>query len=58
MKAGGSKLEWDNRSTVASQKEKPSVEDKMASKIAKEILQGNNKLRGVHSNVSMKKILE
>lgn len=52
------KPEWD-RSTVASDTKKNlSVEDKMASKIAKEILKDNQKLKGVHSNQSMQKMLE
>ena len=51
------KPEWDS-STVASKKEKPSLEDRMASKIAADILKDNHKLKGVHSNMSMKKILE
>lgn len=41
--------EWD-RSTVASESKKPTLEDKMASKIASEVLKDNQKLKGVHSN--------
>lgn len=50
--------EWD-RSTVASERRgEMTVEDKMAAKIAREVLADNQKLKGVHSNQSMKKILE
>jgi hypothetical protein len=49
--------EWD-KSTVASESKKHSAEDKMASMIANQVLKENQKLRGVHSNQSMKKILE
>lgn len=49
--------DWD-RSTVASESKKPTLEDKMASQIAMEVLKDNQKLKGVHSNQSMKKILE
>ena len=34
------------------------LEEKLASKIANEVLRDNQKLRGVHSNQSIKKILE
>ena len=50
------KSEWD-RSTVVSDVPR-TVEDKMASKIANEMLKDNPKLKGVHSNMSLKKILE
>lgn len=51
------KPEWD-RMTTASEFNNKTVEEKMASKIATEILAGNQKLRGVHSNQSIKKMLE
>ena len=52
------KAEWD-RSTVASENRKElTVEEKVAQKIASEVLKDNQKLRGVHSNQSIKKILE
>ena len=35
-----------------------STEDRIASKIASEVLRDNAKLRGVHSNTSIKQILE
>ena len=34
------------------------MEDRVAARIANEVLRDNNKLRGVHSNQSIKKILE
>jgi len=46
MKEEG-KPEWDP--SVKSEKKGPSVEDKVASQIAMEILRDNQKLRGVHS---------
>jgi len=51
--------EWD-RSTTTSRKpkEKVSVEDRVAAQIASEMLKDNQKLRGVHSGTSMKKIIE
>ena len=50
------KGEWD-RNTVASES-KRGVEDRVASQIASDLLKDNSKLRGVHSNQSIKKILE
>lgn len=35
-----------------------SAEDRVAARIANEVLKDNSKLRGVHSNASIKKILE
>ena len=35
-----------------------SAEDRIANKIANEVLKDNAKLRGVHSGASIKKILE
>ena len=55
-KADQEKAEWD-RSTVASEQGKKSFEDRVAAKIASEVLKDNQKLRGVHSKESMKKIL-
>ena len=51
------KADWD-KTTVTTENRKQSLEDKMASKIAAEVLRDNQKLRAVHSNISMKKILE
>ena len=53
----GLKQEWD-KTTVASESKNQNVEDRIASKIATEMLKDNQKLRGVHSNQSIKKILE
>lgn len=50
--------EWD-RTTVASDKHRiVTAEDKAAQRIANEVLKDNQKLRGVHSIQSIKKILE
>jgi hypothetical protein len=49
------KPEWDK--SVTSEK-KTSVEDKVASKIAMEVLRDNAKLRAVHSGNSIKQLLE
>ena len=51
--------DWD-RSTTTSKKGdgKQTVEDRVAAQIATEMLKENKKLRGIHSNVSMKKIIE
>jgi len=57
-KMQGENNEWD-RSTVASEKKQIlTAEDKVAARIANEVLKDNQKLRGVHSNQSIKKILE
>lgn len=48
--------QW-NDSTV-SKRQDFSAEDKIASKIASEILKDNHKLKGIHSGASIKKILE
>jgi hypothetical protein len=37
---------------------KMTAEEKMARKIAKEVLRDNTKLRGVHSGASIQKLLE
>lgn len=43
---------------MTSSKRDLTAEDKVATKIANEILKDNAKLRGVHSGASIKKILE
>ena len=48
--------EWDG--SVTSEKRQARAEDRMASKIAQEVLKVNAKLRGIHSKESIKKILE
>lgn len=50
------KSEWD-RSTVVSDVPR-TLEEKVASRIANEMLKENPKLKGIHSNLSLKKILE
>ncbi len=51
------KPEWDAGSATSEARQKR-AEDRMASKIAMEVLKDNSKLRGVHSKESIKKILE
>lgn len=53
---GTSKAEWD-RSTRAGDV-KGSTEDRIAQRLATEVLRDNAKLRGVHSANSIKKLLE
>jgi hypothetical protein len=50
------KPEWDK--SVTSEKRTATVEDRMASKIAQEVLRDNAKLRAVHSGNSLKHLLE
>ena len=47
--------DWNS---VTSSKRRISAEDKIATKIASEVLRDNAKLRGIHSNNSIKVILE
>lgn len=56
-KEANSKAEWDNGSMTSEARNKR-AEDRMASKIAAEVLKDNQKLRGIHSKESIKKILE
>lgn len=51
------KPEWDAGSLTSEVRQKK-AEDRMAAKIASEVLKENQKLRGVHSKESIKKILE
>ncbi len=51
---GQTKAEWD--ASVKGDKE--TTEDRIARKLAKEVLRDNAKLRGVHSSNSIKKLLE
>lgn len=53
----GEKPDFDAGSLTTEQRQKK-AEDRMAAKIASEVLAGNQKLRGVHSKESIKKILE
>jgi hypothetical protein len=50
------KPEWDK--SVTSEKRNANIEDRMASKIAMEVLRDNAKLRAVHSGNSIKHLLE
>lgn len=50
------KVEWDP--SQRSEKQKFTAEDRMAQKLANEILKDNTKLKGIHSNQSIKMILE
>jgi hypothetical protein len=50
------KPEWDK--SVTTEKRNKDVANRMASKIAMEVLKDNHKLRGVHSKESIKAILE
>ena len=43
---------------TSEQRNKQSAEDRVANRIASEVLKDNAKLRGVHSGASIKKILE
>jgi hypothetical protein len=51
------KPEWD-KSVTTEKRNKANAENRMASKIAMEVLKDNHKLRGVHSKESIKAILE
>lgn len=55
-KEADQKSQWDG--SVTSEQRRQTAEDKIASKIANEVLRDNAKLRGVHSGASIKKILE
>lgn len=55
-KAEKDKSEWD-RSTIVSDVPR-TLEEKVASRIANEMLKENPQLKGIHSNLSLKKILE
>ena len=50
------KEEWDT--STQADKKKPSLEEKLASKLADQILESNPNLKGIHSKTSMKKMLE
>ena len=57
-RADRKKEDWDKSTTVSVAEAKTSVEEKVAAQIATEMLKDNQKLRGVHSGASMKKIIE
>lgn len=50
------KNEWD--ASTNAEKREQTVEEKIASRLADQILENNPNLKGVHSKVSMKKMLE
>lgn len=50
------KPEWNG--SVTSSKKRQNAEDRIATKIAAEVLRDNAKLRGIHSNNSIKVLLE
>ena len=50
------KEDWD--ASTQGDRKKPTVEDRLASKLADQILENNPNLKGVHSKISMKKMLE
>jgi hypothetical protein len=50
------KEDWDT--STQAEKRKPSLEEKLASKLADQILESNPNLKGIHSKTSMKKMLE
>ena len=54
-KEASAKQDWDASTTG---EKKVSAEDKIASKIANEVLRDNAKLRAIHSGPSIKKLLE
>jgi len=56
-KRNENKQEWD-KSTVGDAKPQVSLEDRIAKHVADEILRGNTQIRQVHSNNSIRKILE
>lgn len=49
--------DWD-KSVTTEKRKQANAENRMASKIAMEVLKDNHKLRGVHSKESIKAILE
>jgi hypothetical protein len=51
------KENWDS-STVGEKKKKPTAEEKLASRLADQIMEANPNLKNVHSKTSMKKMLE
>jgi len=54
-KEAAERPEWNGSITSS---KRPSAEDRIASKIAAEVLRDNAKLRGIHSNNSLKVMLE
>ena len=52
----GSKAEWD--ASVKGESQRGTLEDRLASKLADQVLSQNTNLKGVHSKQSIKRILE
>jgi len=52
------KPDWDASTNAGDENKKMDVEDLRASRLAKQILEQNPNLRGVHSKHSMKILLE
>lgn len=50
------KEDWDT--STQGDRRKPTLEEKLASKLADQILENNPNLKGIHSKVSMRKMLE
>ena len=55
-RVAGSQADW--QSTASKDSRKMTTEDRVAARIANEVLRDNAKLRGVHSGASIKKLLE
>lgn len=56
IKEEGGNKDWDP--SVKSETQKRNAEDRVATRLANEVLRDNAKLRGVHSGASLKKLLE
>ena len=52
---GNTKPEWDKSTTRGDNK---TTEERIAIRLASEVLRDNVKLRGIHSNSSIKRLLE
>ena len=55
VKEDGSKAEWD--ASVKGESQRGTVEDRLATKLADQVLAQNTNLKGVHSKQSIKRIL-
>lgn len=52
------KSHWNDSVSMTSSKREMNAEDRLARKIANEVLRDNAKLRGIHSEQSIKQILQ
>jgi hypothetical protein len=52
------KSDWDKSTTTSRRDVKKTAEERVAAKIASEMIKDNSKLAGVHSKHSIKKIIE